>query len=519
MEPTGDDFAVGIDLGTTNSVVAVARGDRVEVIPDSDGRRLHPSVVAFKPSGERLVGLPARLRRVVDPMNTIFSAKRLIGQPFRSPGVQASLAHLPYQVEEGADGEPVIATRAGRHSVIEISAYILAHLKEVAEKHVGRRVTRCVVTVPANFNDGQREATRRAGELAGFRVLRVLNEPTAAALAYGIGRKVHQRVAVFDMGGGTFDVTLLAVRESFFEVLATGGDPFLGGDDMDKALADFIPRDFLARHRIDLRADPKAFALLRIAGEQVKAKLSADAEVSGTLNDVAVGGEGKPLSLEFRVTRDQFEALVSPLVDRAIVKCEDVLGEAGVRADHVDEVILVGGATRVPLVRARVAEHFGKEPRLDINPMEVVAEGAALQAAMLGASPDAATAPGGLLPTVLVDVTPHALGLAMAGGYTDVLIDKNEAVPVERTRTFSTAREGQTEVLIRVCQGAERAFADNTYLGEVRLDGLRSGRRGEVQIEVTFLVDADGILQVSARDAGTGRAAQATLRVEGIEPR
>ncbi|HTJ44521.1 MAG TPA: Hsp70 family protein [Kofleriaceae bacterium] len=504
--------AVGIDLGTTNSVVALARDGRIEVVPDDEGRKLHPSVVAFKPNGERAIGMPARLRRVIDPRNTIFSAKRLIGQAFESKAIQSLIAQLPYEVRAAKDGEPAVLARGKTVPVAEISTMILAHLRARAEAYAGEPVTEAVITVPANFTDGQREATRRAGEAAGLRVLRVLNEPTAAALAYGIGKQVHQRVVVFDMGGGTFDVTLLAVRDDFFEVLATGGDPFLGGDDMDKLIADRMARRFLEQHRIDLNTDPRATAILRIAGEQIKGKLSSEDEVTGSLSEIAHGEGGVPLALDFRVTRAELEQMIEPLVDRAIVKCEDVLAAAGVMAQHVDEVILVGGATRVPLVRRRVAEHFQREPRTDINPMEVVAEGAALQAMILTAPAEQSKpAP------ILIDVTPHALGLATAGGYTDVLIDRNQAIPAERTRVFATARDQQTEVVIRICQGGERTFANNVALGELRLDGIAAAPRGQVRIEVTFLVDADGILQVSAKDVATGHANRVSLRVLGGE--
>jgi molecular chaperone DnaK len=507
-----DEFAVGIDLGTTNSVVAVVRANRVEVIPDAEGQTLYPSIVSFKPNGDMVVGNAARLRRVVDPQNTIASAKRIIGQPFRSPDVQAAIAQLSYKVVEGSGGEPLIETRGKRRSVIEIAGHVLASLREHAEAYLEAPVTRCVITVPANFSDAQRDATRRAGELAGFGVLRILNEPTAAALAYGIGGQLDQRIVVFDMGGGTFDVTLLAVRSEMFEVLGTGGDSFLGGDDMDRALADVLALELLKSDRVDPRDDPKGRALLRIAAEQIKTQLGTETEVTGTLNHVATGGDGAPLSLSFRVTRAQFEELVTPLVDRALVKCEEVLAEAGVMADHVDEVILVGGATRVPLIRRRVAEHFGREPRADIDPMKVVAAGAAIQASLL-ARPEEVYASRPLL----IDVTPHALGVATIGGYTEVLIQKNEPIPVERTQICTTARDGQREVTIRVCQGSERMFASNTLLGELRLVGLRPGYRGEVQIEVTFLVDADGILQVSARDLGTNQMTKATLNVLGHE--
>jgi molecular chaperone DnaK len=405
-----------------------------------------------------------------------------------------------------------VVTRAGRFPVTEISGMVLAHLRKIAEAYLQSPVSECVITVPANFNDGQREATRRAAEQAGLTVLRILNEPTSAAVAYGDGKKLHQRVVVFDYGGGTFDVTLLAARDSVYEVIATGGEPFLGGDDMDRSLAEQLAQEFLQRHRVDLRAHPEAMAKLLVASEQIKGQLSSEGRVAGTIKELAHGEGGKALGLEFELKRQRFEEIIAAQVERAIQKCEKVLAEAGVVAAHVDEIIMVGGTTRVPLVRKRVAEHFGREPRTDINPMEVVAAGAALQAAVLSGDASAADGP------LLMDVTPHALGVAMAGGYTDLLVDKNARIPTERSRVFSTARDGQTEVRIRVCQGESKMFAQNTPLGELRLDGLPAGPRGQARIEVSFLLDADGILQVSARDAATGRTAQATLRVVGVDP-
>jgi molecular chaperone DnaK len=503
--------AIGIDLGTTNSVVAIARDTGVEILADAKGHRLHPSVIAFKPNGEVEVGVKAKLRRVIDPRNTIYSAKRLIGQPFRSPRIQETIAGLPYQVREGADQESIIVSRGGRHSVVQIATRVLTHLRELAEARLGHPVSQCVITVPANFSDAQRAATRRAGEAAGLEVLRILNEPTAAALAYGTGKALDQRIVVFDMGGGTFDVTLLAVRDGFFEVLGTGGDPFLGGDDMDRIVADMLIQQFLEQHHVDLRTHTDTAAVMVIAGEQLKAKLSSATEVSGTLKELAYGVGGAPLQLDFELTRAGFERAIEPIVERALLTCEQVLAEAGMSPTLVDDVILVGGATRVPLVRRRVAEHFRREPRTDVNPMEVVAAGAALQARMLTTPPDEAS-------PVLMDVTPHALGIAIAGQYTDALIERNEPVPVERTRILTTARDGQREVVIRVCQGSEKQFASNIVMGELRLDGLRPAPRGELKIEVTFLVDADGMLQVFAKDLATGRSERATLCMLGLGP-
>jgi molecular chaperone DnaK len=510
-----DGAVVGIDLGTTNSVVACIQNGEVVVIANEQGHRLHPSVVAFKPNGERVVGLAARLRRIIDPINTIFSAKRIIGQSFRAPAVQEALRHLPYRVEEGQNQESIVVTRAGRFTVPQISSIVLARLKEVAEKHLGQPIKYCVVTVPANFSDGQREATRQAAELAGMEVLRILNEPTAAALAYGQNRKLHQRIAIFDLGGGTFDLTLLAVREDLYEVIATGGDAFLGGDDMDRALANDLAMRCLEQHRVDPRTDAEAMAKLLIASEQIKMKLSKEQVVEGTLNELAYGEGGVALSLKFNVTRQQFESLIAPLVDRAIVKAEEVLAEAGVSADRVDEVLLVGGATRVPLVRERVAQQFGAASKAQINPMEVVAAGAALHGhALFTPAGESQTSVG-----LLMDVTSHALGIATAGGYAEFIIDKNTPIPAEGTRVFTTANDQQTEVEIRVCQGQERRFDSNVPVGELRLDGLRPARRGDIRVEVSFLIDANGILQVAAKDLETGRDERATLSLIGISDR
>ncbi len=510
-----DGAVIGIDLGTTNSVVATVRDGKVEVIADAEGNTLHPSIVAFLPNGQRVVGRAARERRVIDPAHTVFSAKRLIGQPFQSPGVQEVIRHLPYRVEEGRDQEPIIVTRGGRMRVPEISGILLAYLRDLAQQRIGEPVNHCVITVPANFSDGQREATRQAAGYAGMEVLRIVNEPTAAALAYGHERKVQQRVAIFDFGGGTFDLTLLAVRDDLFEVIATGGDPFLGGDDMDQALAKRLVRLMLEQHRVDLSTDPTAFAHLLLAAEQIKMRLSRDEVVEGTLNELAYGPGGQPIGLQFRIQRDELEIMLADVVQRSITCAQRVLAGAQIEPAAVDEVILVGGATRVPLVRKRVTQEFGKPPMGGINPMEVVACGAALHAHGLFAPPGGAVAEVG----VLLDVCSHSLGLSTAGGYAEVLIPKNTGIPAEKARVFSTAQDGQQAVILKVCQGESRRFEENAALGELRLTGLRAAARGVVKIEITFLIDADGILQVSARDIETGRAEQATLRVLGVGAR
>jgi molecular chaperone DnaK len=503
-------IAIGIDLGTTNSVVAALAGGRVKVIPDADGRPLHPSVVAFLPDGTRAMGRAARARRLIDPANTVFSAKRIIGQPFSSDRVQEALAHLPYRVVGGDNQEPIVVTRGGRHQVAEVSSFILGDLKALAEAQLGAPVAACVVTVPANFSDGQREATRQAAEQAGMQVLRILNEPTAAALAYGMRGAINQRVVVFDLGGGTFDCTALAIRDGLYEVLATGGDPYLGGDDIDQGIAEDLAMDFLHTHRLDPRTDPNAMGKLLMAAEQVKIRLSEHMEVEGTLKELAYGIGGAPLSLPFKYTRGQLERHVRPLVERALALTEQVLAEASITPQIIDEVLLVGGATRVPVVREAVAAVFGRRPRVDIDPMQVVAVGAAYQAHAL-TRPDSGHQVG-----LLMDVTSHALGIATAGGYSEVLIPKNTPIPAEGSRTFATAADDQTLVKLRVCQGSERRFDANNPIGELVLSGLPAAPRGKVQVEVSFLIDADGILQVSARDLVSGNAARATLTVLGV---
>lgn len=514
-EETGDaGAAIGIDLGTTNSVVSCVVNGEAVVISDEEGHALQPSVVAWLPNGEPRVGLAARLRRVIDPANTVYSAKRIIGKSFRSPATQDVIGQLPYRIIEGANEQPIIATRGGELSVPEVSSMVLSRLRSLAEGFLGQPVTSCVVTVPANFSNGQRMATRKAAELAGMDVLRILNEPTAAAVAYGRDRDVHRRIAIFDLGGGTFDVTLLAVRESLYEVLATGGDPFLGGDDVDHKVRDWLAYEFLKTHRLDPKADPIALARLSVAAEQIKMQLSSEAVVEGSLSEVMLGEGGAPLGLDFRLTRDDFEDMIGELVERALETTANVLEEAGVSPDRVDEIILVGGSTRVPIIARRVEEFFGQEARLDINPMHVVAIGAALQAHNL-MFPDQAAAAG--QSATLLDVTPHSLGLATAGGYAEHLIPKNTTVPAEGRKVFSTGRDNQTRALIKVCQGESRRFAENSELGTLTLDQLPERPRGDVQVEVAFLIDADGVVQVEARDIKYGSSARATLSAIGVD--
>lgn len=507
-EPELEGAVIGIDLGTTNSVVYYVGERGPKVIPDAEGNRLHPSEIAWLPSGERLIGASAHARRAIDPENTVFSVKRVIGQTFHSPQVKKAMANAPFKMVEGPSQEVHIQTREGALAVPQISGYVLGYLKDLAQKTLGKVVTHCVITVPANFSDSQRAATRRAAELAGMEVLRILNEPTAAALAYGSARQTHQRIAVFDLGGGTFDVTVLAVRDRLYEVLATGGDPFLGGDDVDETLYRWLARNLLESTRYDANTNLSAKAKLVMAAAQIKHAISERAVVSGTISDIAPGVGGVNLSLPFHLTRAMFEQMIAGLVASTMLTVDQVLGQAKLLPAHIDEVILVGGSTRIPLVQRAVAEKFGKRPRSDLNPMEVVAIGAALQADRL-LHPDKEQ-------SVLLDVSPHSLRVATVKGFSQVLVPKNTTIPTEGKSTFYTSADNQTSVRIRVCQGESELFDDNVPLGEIVLDGLAPARRGEVSVGVTFSIDSDGILQVTAHDIASGKAAQSVLSVVGL---
>jgi molecular chaperone DnaK len=508
--PSSGGPVVGIDLGTTNSVVAAMHDGKVEVFADAEGNRLHPSEISFHPGGQTLVSYAARQRRLVDPRNTLFSVKRLIGQPFRAPAVQTAIARLPYRALEGANEQTVLFARGKSYGVPEISAIILRHLKQCAEAALKTEVREAVITVPANFNDAQRAATKAAGEIAGLSVRRILNEPTAAALAYGVGRQLDRRIAIYDFGGGTFDITILRIKDRIFEVLATGGDTFLGGDDFDLVLVDLLAEDFLRQYRYDLRADEIARPRLVVAAEQIKRYLSDQDEVAGEIKEIVYGEGGKPIDIQFQIARDRFEGAVASLVERTFWACDDVLKLAEIAPAEIDDVILVGGTTRIPLVRRQVEGYFGRPPRTNINPDEVVGYGAAVQGAALSTDLDAES-----FYSLLLDVTPRALGIAVAGGYAEVVVERNAQLPVEHTRVFATSADDQEQVRIQICQGESRRFEENAPLGELRLEGLRKARRGDVKIEVTFQIDTDGILHVRARDADTGRSEQATVTVRG----
>ena len=512
---------VGIDLGTTNSVVGTVVGDRVDVIRDRNGTALVPSAVAFVPNGETLVGRRAKERSLLDPANTILSSKRIIGRPWSSPDTQQVIAQLPYAVTAGENDESMVQTRAGPKSVIEISTRILAHLRAGAEQRLGQPVKGCVVTVPANFTDAQREATRRAAAGAGMSVLRIINEPTAAAVAHGMGSGDFRRIGVFDLGGGTFDFTVLAVHDGLFEVLATGGEPYLGGDDFDNAVADRFAYGFLREHRVDLNTNPHARARLLSAAQDAKVALSSQGIYDGIVRDIAYGVDGRELDLHFSLSRADFEALIAQQVDRAMATTQRVLIEANLVPADVHEVALVGGSTHIPLVRRRVARFFGREPNTTVDPLEAVARGAALHAHALWtaaqAPPESATAADAPGVGLLMDVTSHALGVATLGDNVQTLIRKNTTIPCEGSHVFSTVQDNQREVTIRISQGEAQRFSESEQLGVLHLTNLRPAPRGETSIAVDFIMDANGILQVSARDIATGQKTEVVLSMRGLE--
>ena len=530
-------FAVGIDLGTTNTVVAAVVEGRAQVLVDpgaAPGEQLIPSVVAFLPNNSVLVGRRARERRRIDATNTIYSVKRLIGRAYASEEVVRARNYLPFALKEGPHGFPLVVARGTAYELHTISALVLQRAKKLAEKVLGGPVDSAVITVPASFNDRQRAATKAAGSEAGLNVLRILNEPTAAALAYGLGRNVtdKERIAVYDLGGGTFDLTLLDLSNNVFEVRGTAGDSFLGGDDFDHLIVDELRTEILKQTRFDPRSDVQVMERLRTDAEQVKIALSERDDVEINFRDLTIGADGNALGATIRVTRASFERAAGPLIDRSIAVCRDALAVAHLSVDDFSRggVLLVGGSTRMPLVRRKLEQFFHRPPRSELNPDEVVAIGAAIQADSLqkqerrdgGAEP--ARASRGKLPAafpgranragpLLVDVTPLTLGMETVSGFVEPVIERNSSVPCAQTRMFTTGKDSQTVITVRVFQGEGQSLAENVLLGELSIDGLRAAPRGEVGVEVTFALDADGILQVSARDPENDRAVQATLRV------
>jgi molecular chaperone DnaK len=487
---------IGIDLGTTNSCVSIMEGGDPVVITNAEGSRITPSVVAFTDSGERLVGQIARRQAITNPENTIFAIKRLIGRRFDDPQVQKAMKSvLPYKVVKADNGDAWVEVRGKKYSPAEISAFILQKMKQTAEDHLGEKVAEAVITVPAYFNDSQRQATKDAGKIAGLNVLRIINEPTAASLAYGLDKKKDEKIAVFDLGGGTFDISILEIGDGVFEVKATNGDTFLGGEDFDEKVIEYLADEFKKDQGIDLRKDRMARQRLKEAAEKAKCELSTAMETDINLPFVTADQTG-PKHLNMKLTRAKLEALCADLLDRLDGPCQTALKDAGLSTKEIDEVVLVGGMTRMPAVQARVKKLFGKEPHKGVNPDEVVAIGAGIQGAVLK---------GEVKDVLLLDVTPLSLGIETLGGVFTKLIEKNTTIPTRKSQVFSTAADNQSAVTIRVFQGEREMAANNKLLGQFDLVGIPPAPRGVPQVEVTFDIDANGIVHVSAKDLGTGK--------------
>jgi molecular chaperone DnaK len=500
---------IGIDLGTTNSCVAVMEGGKPKVIENSEGARTTPSVVAFTKDGERLIGQPAKRQAVTNPDNTIFAVKRLIGRRFDDPITKKDTELVPYKIVKGANGDAWVQAGGKDYSPSQISAFILQKMKETAEAYLGESVTQAVITVPAYFNDAQRQATKDAGQIAGLEVLRIINEPTAAALAYGLEKEDGKTIAVYDLGGGTFDVSILEIGDGVFEVKSTNGDTFLGGEDFDARIVNWLADRFKAKENIDLRTDRLALQRLKEAAEKAKIELSSAAttEINQPFITARMeGGTTTPLHLVETLSRADLEKLVDDLIERTIEPCKKALKDAGLEAKDIADVVLVGGMTRMPRVRERVKEFFGREPHTGVNPDEVVAMGAAIQAGVLQ---------GDVKDVLLLDVTPLSLGIETLGGVFTRMIDRNTTIPTKKSQVFSTAEDNQNAVTIRVFQGEREMAADNKVLGQFDLVGIPPAPRGVPQIEVTFDIDANGIVNVSAKDKGTGKEQQIRIQASG----